>query len=289
MHEDELGLALDRGVALRAHELLGDEVVEALEDVGDSCGTHGRDRPGPEAAPDHGGVGEQRLALRAEQVEARGDQRADRVGQRQFGARLERDLAAAASRAGRGPRAAAPAPRRRAGCRRRRSRSSACRRAGSDLAPRRARTSCAVSSPESGPSAMCAAAATKPAPGPATSVTSGRAVASTSSGTPRGALRQVVHEGEHRLVGPVQVLDDEHRGPRGGEALEELAPGGEVLLAGRLVRLEAEQRPQAGAQAGRGREPSGRTASRRASVRADAVALEDAGRVAARSRRAPRR
>jgi hypothetical protein len=61
---------------------------------------HGSDRPGPEAAPDDGGVGEQRLALGCEELEPGADQRADRVRQRDLGARLERDLAAVALQKG---------------------------------------------------------------------------------------------------------------------------------------------------------------------------------------------
>ena len=55
-------------------------------------GGHG---PRPERPPHHGSVGEQRLPLAAEQIEAGGDERADRVGRRQFGALLERGLPAA--------------------------------------------------------------------------------------------------------------------------------------------------------------------------------------------------
>ena len=56
-------------------------------------GGHG---PRPERPPHHGSVGEQRLPLGAEQIEAGGDERADRVGRRQFGALLEHGLPAAA-------------------------------------------------------------------------------------------------------------------------------------------------------------------------------------------------
>ena len=86
VHEEELGLALDRGAAHGAHELLGDQLHEALEDRGRLASADRRHGAGPEGAADDGGVGEQRLALGAEQVEARGDERADRVGQRHLGA-----------------------------------------------------------------------------------------------------------------------------------------------------------------------------------------------------------
>ena len=52
----------------------------------------------------------------------------------------------------------------------------------------------------------------------------------------RHALRpvgQVLEEGEQRGVGPVQILEDEHRRPVGREPLEEAPPGGEGLLARR--------------------------------------------------------
>ena len=95
----------------------------------------------------------------------------------------------------------------------------------------------------------------------------------------RLALRQVVHEGQHRVVGPVQVLDDQHRGSGGSEALEELSPGGEVLLAGGFFCLKTHERAQARPQAvtvgalGQDRLEACLGAG-------DAVALEDAGRVA---------
>ena len=81
--EDELGLALDRGGALRTHELLGDQVVEALEDLGELMRAHGGDRSGPEAATDDGGVGEQRLALRP--TAGRGGRRSARRSSRAAG------------------------------------------------------------------------------------------------------------------------------------------------------------------------------------------------------------
>ena len=80
VHEEELGLALDRGAAHGADELLGDQLHEALEHRGRLASADGRDGARPEGAADDRGVGEQRLALGGEQVEAGGDERADRVG-----------------------------------------------------------------------------------------------------------------------------------------------------------------------------------------------------------------
>ena len=55
----------------------------------------GRHGPGPEAAAHDGRVGKQRLAIGGEQIEAGGDQSADRVRQRHLGAGLESDPAGA--------------------------------------------------------------------------------------------------------------------------------------------------------------------------------------------------
>ena len=63
-----------------------------------------------------------------------------------------------------------------------------------------------------------------------------------------GVLHQVAHEGQGRLAGPVQVLEDDHRRRVGGDDLEEALPGGEVLLARSAGRLQTEQRAQAGGQ-----------------------------------------
>ena len=135
----------------------------------------------------------------------------------------------------------------------------------------------AVSSPERGPRATCVAAATKPAPAPASSSTSGRAVARTSSGTSASLCARIVHEGEHRLVGPVQVLDDEHGravrrpGPRGTPARRRSSPRA------RPPPPRGRAAGAGGRAGGRGRAPSGSTVSRRASAARHAVALEDAG------------
>ena len=61
-------------------------------------------------------------------------------------------------------------------------------------------------------------------------------------------LRQLVDEVKQGIVGPMQVLEDEHGRAPLGKRLEEAAPGGEafaaVLAAARLVGCEPEQRPQ---------------------------------------------
>ena len=75
--------------------------------------------------------------------------------------------------------------------------------------------------------------------------TSGRAVARTKQGDAGAALRQVVHEGQHRLVGPVQVLHDEHGRPGGGR------PSRNSRQAAKFSsRRPPRPRGRAGAQAG---------------------------------------
>ena len=57
----------------------------------------------------------------------------------------------------------------------------------------------------------------------------------------------MVDEVEQVVVGPVQVLEDEHERALLGEGLEEPSPGGEALraVAARLtLGGEADQRPQ---------------------------------------------
>ncbi len=66
-----------------------------------------------------------------------------------------------------------------------------------------------------------------------------------------GAVGEVLEEREHRLVGPVQVLEHEHGRVLFGDVLEEPPPGGEQLLAlGGRGRLDPEQRQQALAEPG---------------------------------------
>ena len=58
----------------------------------------------------------------------------------------------------------------------------------------------------------------------------------------------MVDEVEQVVVGPVQVLEDEHEGPALGERLEEAAPGGERLVAAVTARValprQPDERPQ---------------------------------------------
>ena len=59
---------------------------------------------------------------------------------------------------------------------------------------------------------------------------------------------EVVDEVEQVVVGPVQVLEDEHEGPALGERLEEAAPGRERLVAAVPARVALPREPDERAQ-----------------------------------------
>ena len=78
---------------------------------------------------------------------------------------------------------------------------------------------------------------------------------------------EVVDEVEQPVVGPVQILEDEHERALLGERLEEAAPGGEGLVAavaGRsILRVEPDERPQVLARPSVRSASSGTTSRRR--------------------------
>ncbi len=67
---------------------------------------------------------------------------------------------------------------------------------------------------------------------------------------PFGVVGDVLQEGEQRVVGPVQILEDEHRWVALGDRLQEPPPGGEVLLPPGLGSLHPEEGTQALAEPG---------------------------------------
>ena len=94
----------------------------------------------------------------------------------------------------------------------------AWRLTGRQVAPRRARMSCPVSSPESTPSATLLGGGRQSRHrGRRARAPPGRPVARSQERVRQPqVLREVVEESEHGTVGPVQVLDDEHGGSLGG-------------------------------------------------------------------------
>ena len=60
-------------------------------------------------------------------------------------------------------------------------------------------------------------------------------------------IDEVVDEVEQAFVGPVQILEHEHRGPALGERLDEPPPSGErfaTLVARQVVASETDERPE---------------------------------------------
>ena len=60
----------------------------------------------------------------------------------------------------------------------------------------------------------------------------------------------MLQEREHGVIGPVEVLDDQHQRAIGGHALDERAPGGERLFPVGGRRLQADERQHPFAQPG---------------------------------------
>ena len=96
-------------------------------------------------------------------------------------------------------------------------------------------------------------------------------------------LDELVEEVEERLVGPVDVLDDQDERTLLGERLEEAPPGGERLVAAvaadLLLAAEAEERQQVRLDAGLVAGPGERVLDRPADLRCDVgrcVLLDDA-------------
>ena len=264
--EEELGLALDGRAAHGANQLLGDEFDESLEHLGGLPSADGSDCPRPEAATDDRCICEQRLALGGEQIEPGGDERADRVGHGQLDAGLEGDAAPRFSSRSRSSRRRTSSSAN-SGLPPLRSSRAAWRLTGRDVAPRRARMSCPVSSPESGPRATCRAAEMKPAPSPANSSTSCRPVASRRRGTSPRFWARSSRKASMGSSAQCRSSTTSTVGPRAA------CISRNARQAAKFSSREASSasRPRRGRRRARiwsRPEPSGRTLSRRASVRA---------------------
>ena len=90
MPEGVLGLAVHARAARGPDELATDHLSKRLDDLRLGAPAHGRDGPGPEHLPDHRGIGEDRLPIRRQRVEARGDQCCNGIRDRDDGTRPKR-------------------------------------------------------------------------------------------------------------------------------------------------------------------------------------------------------
>ena len=226
MPERVLVLAVDRRGRPGAHELLLAQLLQTVVHLRLVHPRHGRDRPDPEDLADHRGVVQQRLLDRRQRVEPGRDQRMDRLRDRDVlcerrGPVTERDVRVeqhphellgvqrVASRLRddgrpRGRRQLGPLQQRRE------------QRAGVLLCQRRQGDRHRVP------------LAAAPAGTPVEQLGAGRA--DDQQRHRPGPLDQVLDELEHRVVGPLQVLEQKHEGPVRRQALEESPPGGEELV-----------------------------------------------------------
>ena len=210
-------------------------------------GSRARRARRPEHLADHRRVLQQRLLARA--AARRGARRSSPAPSRAAAARrvVEPPAARARARGSRGPGASARTPPRRAGCRRRGAAAPPASRPAAASARAARPSSCAVSSlrerRERDRRRVALAAA--PAGPPLEQLRPRRADdEQRHAGRP---VDEVVDEVEQAVVGPVQILEDEHERALLGERLEEAAPGGERLVAAVAAELaRAALRPTSG-------------------------------------------
>ena len=165
----------------------------------------------PEHLPDDGGVGQQRLRVRRQRVQPRGDQRLHGVGERHLRALAQLPARPRCDEQVPVLRAAARTPRRTAGCRRRGPGSAAAARRGS-RSRRAARRRDAPSLPPTAAPRLieCRVAQPRGVVGVALEQLGPRG-ADDQQRHALGAIGEVLQECEHRVVRPVQVLEHQHR------------------------------------------------------------------------------
>ena len=249
VQERVLRLAGDRGAALAADELLPLERVERLVELELHAAADRGQPGGPEDLADHGGVLDELLLGGRERVEARGDHPLHRLGQRQLALGVELPPVRAVDeeaailehphvllrveRVAAGPRQHARLD---LGRQQRLLEQRAEQARGLLLGERRDRD---------GRRVPLAAAPARP---PLEQLGArGADDEQRHAGRPVG---EVVDEVEQAVVGPVQILEDEHQRPLLGQRLEQAAPRRERLvaavaraLAGRAEADERTQRP----------------------------------------------
>ena len=233
--EDEGGLAGHGRPALAADVLLALQPEEALLDLVARAAAHRGQRPDPEDLPDNRRALQERLLLRRQRVEARGDDSLDGLGQRELrpGERLGEHadvflgVERIAARVGEEPRRAAVLD-------------GLLREEGDQqllgLRVRERRERDGDGAPLAAAPARTALEELRPGCAHDQDRDAGRPV------------DEMVDEVEQAVVGPVQVLEDEHERVLLGQRLEEPAPGPEGLAAvvARVLRRPAEpdQRPE---------------------------------------------
>ena len=227
--EGEFGLAVDRGDRLGPNQLLAGEFVEGLSHRAFITAADGRDRARPEHLPDDGGVLEHGLARRGQGVQAGRDQRMDRLRNPDVGALGQTPGALIPHQQGlvlehpdellcveRVP--ARPFEQQvldvlgkgRPVEQRRHQPGSLVLRQGMELDP-------SGVAGDGGPAGVALGEL-------------GTGGADEQHREPVRVLHEVPDEREHRLVGPVDVLEHEHGRTGRGDGLEEPPPRGEQLL-----------------------------------------------------------
>jgi hypothetical protein len=229
----------------RPNELLARELAQRLGDFGRVSIAHARDGADPEHLSDHRSIREQSLALGRQRVETRGDQRLDGPGQWELRAGAESPsvrlgdeqllVAEQAQELLHVERVAfRPLHYRRAEIFRNRRRVQQARHEIGCLGVGQRREIDAVGVVQAGGERGVAVEQLRP----------GRA-----DEEQRHALDlvgEVLEEGEHGFVRPVDVLEHEHRRRLFGHCLEERPPGGKELFPLRLRRrVDADERQQA--------------------------------------------
>jgi hypothetical protein len=237
MPEAVLALTGHRTRAGGADELLARQLVQRLLDLAGVAAPHFGQCPGPEHLADHGRVLQQALALGREGVEAGGDQRLYR-----FGHLHSLEVAAVAEQAHEllciERIAAGPLQERPLGLGRQ-DRAFQQRRdqAGRLLVGERGEVDGGrVAQPRG--------------PGGALLVQLRPGVTKHEQWHPFGPVGKLLQEGQQRRVGPVQILEHQHRRPIRSQPLEEAPPGHERLLLRRRLRRSTHQRRQPRLQPG---------------------------------------